>query len=110
MVVQGGKAFRGCLESRARQDCVVNSEFQALLVEMESRGCQVRFALYFTYLSVPQFSVENFAKFRGPVCIIPRLTHGKIVQIPRLTAAFHLRVNCAIFCPETSVIEGCHCA
>jgi len=41
------------------------------------------------YISVnfygPQFSAENFAKFRGPAREIPR--RGNIIQIPQLVTA-----------------------
>lgn len=54
--------------------------------------------------------------FRGIFCQIPWATsqnsvshRGKIVQIPRLTAALHSWVNWALSCLEISVIEGWHC-
>jgi len=55
--------------------------------------------------------------FRGKFCQIPwadsrnsAAHRGKIVQIPRLAMASHLWANWAVYCSETSVTEGWHCA
>jgi len=54
--------------------------------------------------------------FRKKFCQIPRTSlqdsaayDGKIIQILWLATIFHLWVNWALYCSETSVIEGCHC-
>jgi len=49
-------------------------------------------------LLILRTSLQNSAAYRG-----------KIVRIPRLTMAFCLWVNWALYCSETSVIEGRHC-
>jgi len=43
------------------------------------------------------------------ILVGPTVFCGKFYQIPRLTAAFHLWVSCALFCSETFVTEGCYC-